>query len=490
MNIVLVDDEWIILTWLKKKIEGLSLDYQVVCSCANGKQALEYCLNNPVDLLFTDIRMPLMDGIALLTELKMQKKMPYTVILSAYDDFSYAKEALKVGAQEYLVKAEISEQSLAECMALASKQIQTKATPKQDPLARLLTQFVHEEMLDDTESWQSIWHLNGYCGVSILLVQADSVQHLRQCQEHFRDSYIEQQQKLIVIPMEQFGMAIFSSTMHDTSQFFAHCKQTLRSFGIDGCYLAFASSECAEDLEAVWRSAKGGLRYQQYYKTNVDSTYTPALKQLIGEIEAEISKLIEIDEYPQAYTQIETWLQLIATARPPIARITRVAVRFLLQFYWDKFTEEQRKATSIEDVVAIVHAQSFESFASQLLTLVQGLMASLPEGSCKQYSPAVTQVILFLKEQYASPISLQDIAKQVHLNRTYLSGLFKKEVGVNLTEYLQQLRIQEAKKLLVQKQYSIQQVCEQVGIADSAYFSKMFKRSEKITPIEYRKQNS
>lgn len=110
MNIVIADDEQIIIRWLKKCIGELSPEYHIVEACMNGKQVLNCCLNEQVDVLFTDIRMPVMDGLELLEKLRANRVLPYTVVLSAYSDFSYVRDAFKLGAVEYLLKSEITKE--------------------------------------------------------------------------------------------------------------------------------------------------------------------------------------------------------------------------------------------------------------------------------------------------------------------------------------------------------------------------------------------
>lgn len=120
MNIVIADDEQIIIRWLKKCIGELSSDYHIVEACINGKQALNCCLNEQVDVLLTDIRMPVMDGLELLEKLRANKILPYTVMLSAYNDFSYVRDAFKLGACEYLLKSEITKENVKNCLETAA----------------------------------------------------------------------------------------------------------------------------------------------------------------------------------------------------------------------------------------------------------------------------------------------------------------------------------------------------------------------------------
>ena len=112
IKIIVVDDESITRQWIKKKIEKLDSDYLLVGEFTNGRQALEYCRNHDVDIVFTDICMSNMDGIELLKNIQELGKNPYTVILSAYDEFQYARQALKLGVHDFILKPEITGREL------------------------------------------------------------------------------------------------------------------------------------------------------------------------------------------------------------------------------------------------------------------------------------------------------------------------------------------------------------------------------------------
>lgn len=132
MNIVIADDEEIILKWMKKNIEALSPEHHVIEACINGMQVLNCCLNHQVDVLFTDIRMPIMDGMELLKKLNQNHVLPYTVVLSAYDDFSYARDCLKLGVSEFLLKSEITKDELEVCLQTAKERIRNQGRRRQN----------------------------------------------------------------------------------------------------------------------------------------------------------------------------------------------------------------------------------------------------------------------------------------------------------------------------------------------------------------------
>ena len=112
MRIVIVEDEKITRQWVKKQIEKLRPGYYTVETFANGRQALDYMESCGADVLFTDVRMPVMDGLELLGELQRRENRAYKVILSAYDEFQYAQQALRLGANEFTLKPEITKEEL------------------------------------------------------------------------------------------------------------------------------------------------------------------------------------------------------------------------------------------------------------------------------------------------------------------------------------------------------------------------------------------
>lgn len=489
MKIVIVDDEQIILAWLKKSLEALSPDYQVVQTCVNGQQALEYCLQHPVDILFTDICMPAMDGIELIRMLKAKVRMPYTVILTAYDDFVYVREALKLGAKEFLLKAEITEQSLLDCMNLAYKTLQPeKNKVGVSPLTAMLMQFVQEEVVDLELLKTALGEKFGQ-GIGVLLVQTESAKKIQQCKEMLLYVYAEENLIVECVELNSTTFVVFSKHIKKRASFYRTAKTMLGSFGLKNCYLAGASSVDVEEVENVWKEAKRQLEYYQFYCNGKECDFTPEQRKGLEEQETQSVQLIEIDEYEQAIKSIERWLDSVEKMRPPIAQIKRSALGFLLLFYWEKLSEERRKLISVEEICAIVQSTDFVIFHQLLINQLDQLLLLLMENSKSPYNPAVIEVMLFIKKNYHRPLSLEDIASEVHLNRTYLSSLFKKETKTNLSDYLQGCRIDAAKELLLHSEQSVQQVSEQVGILDAAYFSKIFNKHVGITPVEFRKRN-
>ncbi len=486
MKIVIVDDEKIIVSWLKKNIETISGDYQVAEVCSNGKQALLYCLNNPVDVLFTDIRMPVMDGIALMGALKEQQRLPYTILLTAYDDFDYARQALQLGAREFLLKTEITEQSLKQSLNEASQNIAVRTEPASDPLIEVLTEMAKTETLTDGLAQSFVWKQS----VFIILIEPEDCNQLSRCVDMLGYVYTQENLSFKSVLIDNTTMMLFSAAPNDAKRFVDSCVSTMQSFGLSWNYMASASSLNHGDIFSVIKKAKEEISYYRYYQTSEPAELLTHQKDRLTKLEDDIFDLIKIDNYKFALQKIEEWLLSVQQLRPEIIYVHSVAMRFLLLLFWDKIPKEQRENLSVEKVAGILRAEQFAVFTVSFLERIKDLIALLPNDIENSCSPVVAKVMLHIKANYAQPLTLDDIAATVHLNRSYLSTLFKKETGMNLFEFLQGYRIDMAKQLLCQKRESIQQICEQVGLPDSAYFSKLFKKHEGITPHEYRKQLS
>ncbi len=103
--------------------------------------------------------------------------------------------------------------------------------------------------------------------------------------------------------------------------------------------------------------------------------------------------------------------------------------------------------------------------------------------------PEVNKIISYLHDRYAQEITLQELARLVCMDDKYLSGLFKKKTGTNIIQYLHQIRIGQAKRLLLETDWSIAEIGERVGFANDNYFIKIFKRATGTTPAGYRHQS-
>ena len=172
-----------------------------------------------------------------------------------------------------------------------------------------------------------------------------------------------------------------------------------------------------------------------------------------------------------------------------LSRIKHPGIAFVIVSGYDDFSY-CREALRLQITDYILKPVNYEEFGGCIDNLKISLFehrvsaAAEPE---KQEERTITGITRYLQDHLAEEISLSVLAEQFHLNPQYISQLFKSEIGVNFLAYLTNIRMEKAKKLLLSTSLSIAEVAEQSGYGDYRVFTKVFKKSEGITPSQYRR---
>lgn len=125
--------------------------------------------------------------------------------------------------------------------------------------------------------------------------------------------------------------------------------------------------------------------------------------------------------------------------------------------------------------------QLYQTFNEIVALIITGI-----KNQNKDSMTIISNVIQYILQHYGDDLTLEKLAAEVHVSNSYLSRLFKKEQGMTLSNYIQTIRLQEAKKLLSSTNLKTYEIAEKVGISDPVYFSKLFKRAEGLSPKEFR----
>ena len=152
ISVMIVDDEKLMLEDLSTMIDWEAYGYQIIATAFNGKQALRKYREYHPQVIFTDIRMPFMDGIEMISEIRKTDEKVSIVLLTAYEDFSYAKAAIRLGITEYVIKSEITENSLSELLNRLKANIIKAGKRERYITDRMLEQFfLSEEMTESAD---------------------------------------------------------------------------------------------------------------------------------------------------------------------------------------------------------------------------------------------------------------------------------------------------------------------------------------------------
>ncbi len=489
-KILIIEDEVYARKSMKKQIELLLSDKNIeILEASNGMQGLEMVQENHPELVFTDIRMPIMDGLDFLKEVKKNNAEVKVVMISAYADFEYAKKALRYGAEEYLLKP-IDEQELRECIGKfeqLKQQVQEhKIYVSEDGLAKYIKKNIFSDtFVKDFVNQNMFRKIFNVFQVMICRFEKNDEPGAETLYKIVREAHPEVFTGFRIIEIQKGSYAII---IHVDGQSIFFQKNMVRILEKQGWNVSIGvslESDCVEMLHLAYQQAADALECRIFYEDNLlyyqdvmsehDRSYhisemqTGFLKMAMEKKNFEKVKTVLQEIYgeivKQKYISAKS-LELFLTQITVIFRQTsdeKSNCHFELMDY--KSLNEMKK--DIEDKAKLICTKEEEHSATGENT-VQIM---------KEY----------VKTNFGGDITVKTLAEKVFfMNPAYLSHLFKEKVGESFSTYLCKVRMEKARSFLENSQYSITEIATITGYNDTSQFIRIFKREFGVTPKKYR----
>lgn len=481
MKILIVDDEMPIKEYIAHCIKSASEEEEIVGSVSSGKEALRFLERNPVELVFIDITMPKMSGMELLKLICASYPQIYTVMLTCHDDFSFVREAMQLGASDYILKNELEPKSIQDLLERIRKK-RLREHPEHIVKSRIsFIKYLNTVLADkdadllDGEAIREYllgYSLSNYF-VCIFYYRKDLLDELARL--HF--FWIKRQW---IFPMEEGKILLLINIIPEIKKSRQQSyREALRSFfDRESGYPAGMSSVYFQEnmlkravLEAKRDLSKNFYRGEAKRESVGDED---ALKQIFRYRNAAITALASND-IKNFKDQMQELFDFAAVKQVQAEQLKRV-ICFIAEI-----SAENEEAARVL-LARIIHTANI----SQLREIFEEFMRDLDKTK-ETYSEHIEKAISFIKKNYHHNIGLNEAAKEAFLNTEYFSRRFKKEVGINFSEYLLTLRMQEAKRLLKTSSKQIKEVAKLVGIGNVSYFTSLYKKQFGITPAESRR---
>ena len=481
ITIVLADDEKLIRAGLKKiLLENVDIPLEII-EAKNGEEALEQCRNKRPEILITDIRMPVMDGVELMKNISEMDDdtKPAIIVLSGYDEFTYAKAAIQSGAISYILKP-VDKKELISAVNTAIMDCMKEEKLQNEIKFR---QIIEKGRLDGVSGLPEITIENGLnC---IVIYGKNSADALAKVMAGRRYYVLEQTKNSILIVFPYDGVQVdyapelldtyivgISAPADDYSML-----RIMRRQAITAAMQAFFDPESGA---ARSDGKRGGLYY--YESQNHVSDFDV--------IDEEYEKMIgrcDIATADENQLDIERLFNLFGKD----AKLNSE----MLYYLYRKITSNMfTRYPGYTDSDMYLHIKSImieNIFEYKKLSEWQGsvrdyvvYLAALLKQNTKE-SPYITEALEFIKTHFKKNINMAMVANQVSVNYTWFSEKFKEHLGVNFNEYLKRLRIEEAKKLLEKGCYKVYEVAERSGFSDVKYFMKIFREETGMSPSEW-----
>ncbi len=488
ITVIVADDEKLIRAGIHKILmDSVSVPLNIL-EAKNGKEALELCRNDSPQLLITDIRMPVMDGITLMREVSALNIRPAVIVLSGYDDFYYAKEAISNGAISYILKP-VDKNELVSSVTSA---IMRHAEEERRHDEQVLKSVADHGVLPGDDTRNRLSFDGNYVCIAAKGNSASGIMEKCLASETY---YIVENRKnwcLIVTPSGSF------SADDDGHRKFLEESGISVGVSLPGSDISSLPLLRRQACSSLMQSFFGGERDSSNDGNNAVltggiSVFTESdCPSDFSEFDSRYEKCIgrlEISSPEEAVAGIDTMLDFSGV---PVCQrgailfyiYTKITNNLFKRFpgYTDRDVYLYLKGIMIEN---IWQYGTFEEW-KQDVGAYAVYLAALIQKDTVEY-PFITEALSYIKSHFTKNINMAMCANHVDVNYTYFSEKFKEHTGVNFNEYLKQLRIGEAKRLLSAGYYKVYEVAEHSGFSDVKYFMKVFKEETGMSPGEYRK---
>lgn len=512
MRIIIIDDEGITRQWLKKKIEEIDVNYHVTGEFTNGSQAAEYLEKQDADVVFTDIRMPIMDGLEFLSQIKDRKTDLYKIILSAYDEFHYVRQAMRLGAHEFILKPEITKEKLDETLKEAGRFLREKRKEKGSEMdSDLRFEAYYTEMLERETDEQEIRIFIEENQIPLFpenMVTVFFTVSGNQDKERIREVvklYLEEERLsgcCMYIGKQEYVM-IYNQGIASTRESVVNKMLDIirKNLGVTCCAGVSVRKTGYRYLKEMFRQAEAAKENRSFFHEEGVQLYDnmKILKKdgnwyFTDEMKSIVAALKE-NKLETARQQTEDFLTKAGEMKKIYPAYLRTLCMEILSAYiqkireYDLRKEEEEQVQYIEMRVGTMY-KTLEELKDAVLAYQSRLTKMLAEKSDSgRYSIPVQRIIRYVEVHLKEKISLEQIAEEIHMNRTYISVLFKKETGVKFSDYLQKVRLENARELLEHTRMSMQEIAEETGFFDAAHLGRVFKENYQMTLLEYRRKN-
>jgi len=533
IKLVIADDEPLVQIGLRSMIDWSALNIEICGTASNGDAAWELVNEHRPEIVITDIQMPCSSGLELGKRCRDELgPLPVFIILTSFEDFQYAREAMSFRAVDYLVKIDLSPESLTEAVKKAVEQVN-------------LIRQKHPEFQDTR---QSLLLFQERFYIKLLNNLFESREQFRLQKEEFEISLDAGSYAAATVqfirnpdPGNDLSSAVSDIPLNIYSQTLQMFQELLSKYischilALDTHFLAaifLLDDSYTGDWKEQVRSAleNTGKMLHNYYGVSflasigglvhdaldLSSSYSDS-RQLLPYL-SDSAPILFSDERSDAGSlrnvfSMSLFRDDISRAFQELdessLRTTLDTIRALLEEDHIHFSQALDAASSIlhfamtllsdgPDIVSqifsnepdtyrsLYHLKSVPAVISWLTRLEEGLCRAFEEKKKTHQNSLAILCCQYIHEHIHERIYLQDIADTFGISPNYLSQLFKKHMNVGISEYITSQKIDESRKLLKETNLKIYEISDQLGFESSFYFSKVFKKITGLSPKDFR----
>lgn len=498
-KVMLVEDEEFILQGLLSIIDWERLGLSVVHMAHNGAEALKLWEEEPVDIIVTDLDMPVMGGLDLMREIRKQETGVRFIILTGYDEFSYAREAIRLEVDNYILKP-IDEEELERQLTESVKRLEELAKKKVEYIdeksewIHFLSGNVRGELYEEYRERLAFPQQDGSYYAAVMKWSLDSLKEKKISDMLVNLKKEEEGLRFVHLPPTSLLLLLESGqTEEEVVEYFSLLQNRIETeYELMTFVCVGPGFMSYKELPNVYKVT---TRLEKYL---IIEGYGSCISQghiqhrSFGDItidESELRRLILKKEKERAVGYVEDLF--INNVRQDVAveAIYQMAVRIamLLQEIKKEYKLEKtgRLHNLPELIETIYRSDDIFGLKTAFISEIIAIIDCMHEED-SHFTPVVRQIIAEVHKNYKEDMNLKTLAYKYHMNASYLGQIFQKEAGCSFAQYLSNTKNGIAKDLILNTNMKINDIAKEVGYPDTSYFYRKFKQCYGVSPASLR----
>lgn len=497
MRVLVVEDEIRIRKGMANLIENHT-EHTVIGEAQNGKEGVELALLYVPDLIITDIRMPVMDGLEMMRQLREHDGEWHFVILSGYSEFAYAKKALQYGADDYLIKP-LAPDDVIELLDKIQERLRKERQKRQEKPEQMLRNYLVEkedipiEQLEEVcrfepdEQWRMV---SAYVGNLPKEDRNNCISRINRLKADYPDEKIyyfftESTREFLVLLKEE----LWSGFKREIENKLLNRRAAERAW-------IWVTSEIKDikEIRNVYEKLEEYYEYALVFDAGkiIDKAYienfTPEEYLSSQRNKKELQKFFYKKDQQQFQKEMTKFTDEMSRLK---IRPRQIKEEYLQMAYFlsnlakendGRIYEQLQNLNVIQNIGNAVTEHELKSIFANMVQVFLNNM----NGQQNISNYVILRAIDYIRNHFQEGISLESVAENLDITPEYLSTLFNREVGENFTSFLKKFRISYAKRLLRETDKKIYEIADEVGYTDPKYFNRVFKEEEGISPGDFR----
>ena len=481
-KVFLVEDETVIREGLRDRIPWDQFGYRFVGEAADGEMALPLIRKTKPDVLITDIKMPFMDGLSLSKIVSKEFPRMKIIIISGYDDFAYAVEMLRNGVREYILKP-IEREKITEILKKLNAEIESRKE-KEENNQKIGYQQMRHLMLSDEIS-----------GEEQRTIESQYADHF------YTGNYYVCCQNQVKRGELSDDNYIFMKNMNDSDIFIVPAENLsllLKNELQDG-YIGISAAHCG--LESIRQAYAESvmMRKKAFVRNKVEAQYGVFQEKIPEGLITEAAKLTEEAARIQRVQLIGTdhtddleksFHQFFYEVKN--GRIDEAVFESCMKDFFTEVEKTYQNALETEgelllECKEIWSENCIDSYEDKVMEFVLQLHEKINSSYDQNKNvQKIKMAVDYIEENYAKDLNMAVVSNYISMNYSLFSYSFKQYTGSNFVNYLKEIRMREAKKLLTETDMKIIEISQAVGYDNEKHFMKIFKATCGVSPTEYR----